>query len=90
MTESELITAHKHSSNHRDEIESSELCGCFSCLTTFSPTEIEDDDWDMTSADKSECTLFCPKCGIDAIIGSSSGYGLDKAFLQAMKDHWFS
>jgi hypothetical protein len=35
-------------------------------------------------------TALCPKCGIDAVIGSKSGYPMTQEFLQAMEKHWFS
>lgn len=37
-----LLAAHKCSIHHRLQIESSSLCGCFSCLSTFLPVKIED------------------------------------------------
>jgi hypothetical protein len=35
-------------------------------------------------------TALCPKCGIDSVIGSASGYPITQEFLSAMKDRWFS
>jgi len=73
---------HKHCRLHRAEIETSDLCGCFYCLATFQPTEIAewiDDDQ----------TAICPKCPVDAVIGSASGYPIDVAFLKRMHDRWF-
>jgi hypothetical protein len=34
------VEAHKHSSNHRDELERSELRGCFHCLAMFPPARV--------------------------------------------------
>jgi len=81
------IAAHKHSSNHRQEILRSEMCGCFYCLDIFNASEIN--EW---TDDKDEVgqTALCPKCGIDSVIGSSSGYPITQEFLQEMKLHWFS
>jgi hypothetical protein len=82
----DLQAAHKHSSRHREEILSSEICGCFHCKQTFLPSEIE--DWtDEIGAD--DVTALCPKCGIDSVIGSASGFPLTKDFLQEMHQHWF-
>lgn len=36
----DLGLAHKHSIRHRAELEASEICGCFYCLSTYPPTEI--------------------------------------------------
>ena len=77
------IAAHKNSTHHRKEIESSTVCGCFHCLNTFSPFVIY--EW----VDK-ETTALCPKCGIDAVIGNSSGFPITEEFLKQMKDFWFS
>ncbi|MBA2333616.1 MAG: cytoplasmic protein [Blastocatellia bacterium] len=76
------IAAHKHSSNHREEMLASELCGCFQCLSVFSPVDIL--DW----TDEGQCAI-CPKCGIDSVIGSSSGFPITHDFLSGMYKHWF-
>jgi hypothetical protein len=36
------IVAHGHSIRHRDEILTSEQCGCFFCLAVFPPSEIKE------------------------------------------------
>jgi hypothetical protein len=76
------IPAHKHCSHHRDEIERSERCGCFYCLESFLPGEINEWTDDNTTA-------MCPRCGIDAVIGSASGFALSNEFLQRMHEYWF-
>ena len=63
-----LKEAHKKSSRHREEIRSSEICGCFYCLSIFNPSEIE--DWTDDDENKLGQTALCPKCGIDSVIGS--------------------
>ena len=75
--------AHRHSSGHRVELETSEHCGCFYCGGVFAAAEIS--EW----IDEEE-TAMCPKCGIDAVIGSASGYPITDAFLQEMKHWWFN
>jgi len=76
------ISAHLWSSYHREIIRDSKVCGCFQCLELFPPSEIaewtDDDD-----------TALCPKCGIDSVIGSVSGYPIEREFLMKMRDHWF-
>jgi len=32
---------------------------------------------------------LCPRCGIDAVIGSKSGYPITIDFFGMMKEHWF-
>ena len=75
--------AHLHSSRHSSELKAGDACGCFYCRSTFKPSEItewvDDDD-----------TALCPKCGIDSVIGSRSGYPVTSVdFLKAMHAYWF-
>ena len=74
--------AHDHCSGHRAEVTSSDVCGCFYCEKTFPSSEIT--DW--TDAGK---TALCPRCGIDSVIGSKSGYPTTPEFLQEMNLYWF-
>lgn len=78
-----LVDAHKHSTQHRAEIEGSGRCGCFFCFRTFPPTLIK--KW--TDADQ---TALCPSCGVDSVLGSGSSHRLDDAFLRKMHMHWFA
>ena len=92
MKNEDHIEAHKGSIRHRRLILSSELCGCFHCLAIFPPSEIT--DWiderqDETEIDDVGQTAICPRCGIDSVIGSNSGYPTTKDFLKRMHDHWF-
>jgi len=84
--ESDLETAHKHSIYHRDEVLRSDMCGCFYCGENFTPAEIE--DW-VDERDGVGTTAICPRCGIDSVLGSASGFPLTPEFLQQMHDHWF-
>lgn len=77
--------AHERSSHHRPEVEASEVCGCFYCLATFAPSAI--DEW-IDEGDGGE-TALCPKCGIDAVLGSASGLALTPGFLRQMHEVWF-
>jgi hypothetical protein len=90
-----VVVAHSSSSNHRKEIEASALCGCFYCLETFGPSEISEwVDWPVDTREELELsagtTALCPRCGIDSVIGSLSGYPINAEFLSAMRRHWFS
>jgi hypothetical protein len=77
-----LDEAHRHSIRHRAEVLASELCGCFYCLRTYPPSEIV--EW----TDGGE-TALCPRCGIDAVIGSASGFPVTRDFLREMHGVWF-
>jgi hypothetical protein len=71
----------------------SDLCGCFYCLEIFDPDEImdwiEEGPGKTTDITDNGQTALCPKCGIDSVIGSASGYPITSEFLQRMKDYWF-
>lgn len=62
--------------------------GGFYCIKIFKPSEIvsfieADNDCDR------EGTAICPYCGIDSVIGKSSGYPITEEFLAAMNEYWF-
>ncbi|HEY3049624.1 MAG TPA: cytoplasmic protein [Polaromonas sp.] len=91
---SEVVLAHKHSSGHRQEILTSRGCGCFHCLQVFAPTKIADwVDWPEGTPAEVELNLgttaLCPYCGIDSVIGDTSGYPVTPEFLAKMQQHWF-
>ena len=80
--------AHKTSSNHKPELERDSRCGCFSCLAIYDPKEIEEWIIEDTACDY-RGTAMCPHCGIDSVIGESSGYPITKEFLDVMNQMWF-
>jgi hypothetical protein len=83
----DIQAAHAHSSNHRAEVASSNLCGCFYCCATFLPGEIL--DWVDEDPQGQGRTALCPRCGIDSVIGDQSGFPISEEFLSLMKAHWF-
>lgn len=91
---SDVIAAHKRSSNHRAELQTSEWCGCFHCTATFASSAINEwVDWPPETPKENRnaqgTTAMCPICGIDSVIGSASGYPITKEFLEQMRGHWF-
>lgn len=82
-----LDVAHKrHSIFHRDEVMSSETCGCFYCMEIFPPGEIV--DW-TDERNGALTTAICPHCCVDAVLGSDSGFPITPEFLRQMRDRWF-
>lgn len=79
----DYISAHKFSSNHKQQLLSDKKCGCFYCLKIFDPKEIT--NW----IEDEDGTAICPYCGIDSVIGESSGYPITEEFLAKMQKHWF-
>jgi hypothetical protein len=80
----DYMRAHKHCMENRAEIEASVLCGCFYCMSIYPPSDIV--DW---IDDKESLTADCPRCGIDAVIGSASGFPITSEFLNLMNEHRF-
>ena len=84
MAESDVVAAHRHSSRHRWELEASDRCGCFYCLAMFGPAEI------ATWLNEGDGTVLCPRCAIDSVIGSTSGFPITRTFLGDMHRYWFN
>ena len=53
-------------------------------MSIYPPSEIV--DW---IDDREAMTADCPRCGIDAVIGSASGFPITLEFLNLMNVHWF-
>ena len=84
----DLELEHHFSSNHKPELEKDSRCGCFYCLTVFEPKEITEWLIDENSCDE-RGTAICPYCGIDSVIGESSGFPITQEFLLIMRHRWF-
>lgn len=71
-----------------EALKKDSVCGCFYCLRIFDPSEIE--EWIIADnpIDKNG-TAICPHCGIDSVIGESSGFPITTDFLRGMKKCWF-
>jgi hypothetical protein len=88
--------AHTHCTRNGIELEKSTTCGCFYCTSIFPPSEIV--DWveeksegkiDIAANAKANSTALCPRCGIDSVIGSASGFPITTEFLTELKTYWF-
>lgn len=87
ITTEYMQEAHLHSVFHKNEILQSAECGCFHCATIFQADEVQ--PW-VDEAHPKGATALCPKCGIDAVIGSASGFPIsDPIFLSEMREYWF-
>jgi len=82
MKEIDPAKAREFSVHNRKALSTDQACGCFFCLRIFNAKEIawpDDDD-----------TAMCPYCGIDAVVGESSGLAITKQFLKSMREYWFT
>lgn len=73
---------------HRHELQRSTICGCFYCCGEFEPGDIH--AWVDEGEDGVGQTALCPRCGVDSVIGSASGYPITQEFLAQMRAYWFS
>ncbi len=87
MENYDLRTAHEAARFNREILARDSKCGCFYCLRVFSPSEIE--EWCPELDDGEEVTAICPYCGIDSVIGESSGFPITQDFMQSMNRRWF-
>lgn len=86
----DLKAAHEHSSNNKEELSLSKVCGCFYCRTIFQfnlPVEGLLEWWPKKG--KGMTTAKCPVCGIDSLIGDASGFPITPEFLEQMYERWF-
>lgn len=88
MIKDDYLVAHRFSSGHMETLKKDSVCGCFYCLRIFNPSEIEEWIIDDNPIDK-DGTAICPHCGIDSVIGESSGFPITTEFLRGMKKCWF-
>ncbi len=75
--------AYKYSASQKRQLENDKICGCFYCGKIFAPMEI-----DMWINDVGG-TAICPYCGVDSVIGESSGYPITKELLDIMNKTYF-
>ena len=83
----DYILAQSHSVKHSAELLASEICGCFHCKKTFPPSYVT--HWIDKNEEGIGQTALCPHCGVDAVLGSASGFPITHELLQTMHQHWF-
>ncbi len=104
-TESDYKAAHKFCIRNSETLKNDKVCGCFYCLSVFSPKDIKRwlkekrpieksnfSNGDVVVKDweyREEQTAFCPFCEMDSVIGESCGYPITKEFLEEMNKYWF-
>lgn len=72
MESYDLRAAHEAARFNKEILARDGKCGCFYCLRIFSSSEIE--EWCPELDDGEKVTAICPYCGIDSVIGESSGF----------------
>jgi NAD-dependent SIR2 family protein deacetylase len=62
MTDNDLIRhAPKYSMRNKEVVQQSQQCGCYHCLKTFTPDQIQ--EWTDGGL-----TALCPHCNVDAVV----------------------
>lgn len=84
--EDELLLAHDRSFKNMASLKKDQLCGCFDCLKTFRASEIKE----VIPERGGGKTACCPYCGMDAVLGESSGFPITEEFLKKMNKYWLS
>lgn len=84
--ENNLIPAHRYCTNNKPALQKDKVCGCFCCLKIYSPDEIREY---IEGGSDGQGTAVCPYCGVDSVIGESSGFPVTGDFLRKMKEYWF-
>jgi hypothetical protein len=83
----ELKSAHKFSIRNAGSMKESTQCGCFYCLAIYDTSLIS--ELDMIEEADGLATVFCPKCGIDAVLNDQCGFTITTEFLTAMSGYFF-
>jgi hypothetical protein len=90
MNDLDLFNATKYAFSNQDELLGSDICGCYYCLNMFPPSEIVNWIQERKSNSISMQTGVCPYCGIDSIIGSTSGIPICREILSTINGLFFN
>jgi len=84
-----LKKIHSECGWHKKAILRSELCGCFNCLSIFSPLNITEWIEESPSCPRGAGkTAMCPKCNIDSVLPDSIDGGISIELLQLMNQEY--
>ncbi len=77
--------AKTHTFGHRNELQASEVCGCFSCFQIFASGAVT--RWTDEDTHGVGQSALCPFCGEVSVLGSRSGYPITIEFLRRMREY---
>ena len=78
--------AGKASFENWDSIQTSKICGCYSCEAIFPSSELSIAN---TVPDAHGRTVVCPYCETDSVIGDNCGIPILKEVLKELNAYWF-
>lgn len=67
--------------SNEESIRASTVCACYYCIKRFSTSEV----YEFTIGR----SAICPHCGIDCLVGDSTGAYLSIELLEIMHHQWF-
>lgn len=76
------LQVHRLAFHNRDAVARSEKCGCYFCGHIFPPSEIK------TYTDAG-ATAMCPRCAVDAVLGTDQGVPVTEDFMKAANKYCF-
>ena len=82
MDDRTIKSIYSHTLRNRQEVLASVNCGCIACLCLFPASDV------VAWADKGE-TAICPFCGIDAVLGDATGWGITPELLAELNEVYF-
>lgn len=80
----DYISAYFDHTSNSNKLIQSKTCGCFNCLSVFSPGDIK--EWVEDIGEYA--TGLCPYCQLDTVIGDSIGVSITTELLQKMNNYW--
>ncbi|MCL4488985.1 MAG: hypothetical protein M1570_12760 [Chloroflexi bacterium] len=86
---SDFLFVNEHVAHNRKEVAASETCGCIFCLGIFSPEDMWEDERAYPRATDLRAKLDyvrCPRCDMDMVIGSASGYPITAGLPEQLHD----
>jgi hypothetical protein len=83
----EILDTHNASRHNRGALLCSDTAGCFYCTEIFKPEEVK--EWALSGRGGPPDDALCPKCVIDSVLASSSGFPITEKFLKELHEYWF-
>lgn len=84
LTQEQIKLASKLSFNNYNRLLDSKICGCYFCLSIYSPKEV------FEFSGGTDTSALCAYCGIDSILPENPEIELTKENLKQLQEYWFS
>lgn len=81
----EIENIYQQSYANEEQIRHSTQCGCFFCESLFDSATVID----FCQEDGDKRTALCPHCGMDTVIGDSTGISITPELLHQLNQQYF-